>query len=25
MAVEKLTGKVLTDHLEFEEIRGFEV
>jgi len=24
MAVEKLTGKVLTDHLEFEEIRGFE-
>lgn len=24
MAVEKVTGKVLTDHLEFEEIRGFE-
>ncbi len=24
MAVEKLTGNVLTDHLEFEEIRGFE-
>lgn len=24
MAVEKLTGKVLTDHLDFEEIRGFE-
>ncbi|HBE76228.1 MAG TPA: hydrogenase, partial [Firmicutes bacterium] len=24
MAVEKLTGKVLTEHLDFEEIRGFE-
>lgn len=24
MAVEKLTGHVLTDHLEFEEVRGFE-
>ena len=24
MAVEKLTGKALTDHLDFEEIRGFE-
>jgi len=24
MAVEKLTGKVMTDHLDFEEIRGFE-
>ena len=24
MAVEKLTGKVLTDHLDFEEIRGFD-
>ncbi|KNY29938.1 NAD(P)-binding protein [Pseudobacteroides cellulosolvens] len=24
MAVEKLTGNVLTDHLDFEEIRGFE-
>lgn len=24
MAVEKLTGEVLTDHLDFEEIRGFE-
>ncbi|NLI94078.1 MAG: FAD-dependent oxidoreductase [Peptococcaceae bacterium] len=24
MAVEKLTGKVLTDHLDFEEVRGFE-
>lgn len=24
MAVEKVTGKALTDHLEFEEIRGFE-
>ena len=24
MAVEKVTGKPLTDHLEFEEIRGFE-
>ncbi|HEX3030474.1 MAG TPA: NAD(P)-binding protein [Clostridia bacterium] len=24
MAVEKLTGNILTDHLEFEEIRGFE-
>jgi len=24
MAVEKLTGKILTDHLDFEEIRGFE-
>lgn len=24
MAVEKLTGNVLTDHLEFEEVRGFE-
>jgi formate dehydrogenase major subunit len=24
MAVEKLTGKPLTEHLEFEEIRGFE-
>lgn len=24
MAVEKLTGKSLTEHLEFEEIRGFE-
>ncbi len=23
MAVEKLTGKVMTDHLDFEEIRGF--
>lgn len=23
MAVEKLTGKVLTDHLDFEEVRGF--
>jgi formate dehydrogenase major subunit len=24
MAVEKLTGNVLTDHLDFEEIRGFQ-
>lgn len=24
MAVEKLTGKVMADHLDFEEIRGFE-
>jgi formate dehydrogenase major subunit len=24
MAVEKLTGKELTDHLDFEDIRGFE-
>jgi hypothetical protein len=24
MAVEKLTGKVLEDHLDFEDIRGFE-
>lgn len=24
MAVEKLTGNVLTDHLDFEEVRGFE-
>jgi len=24
MAVEKLTGKVLTEHLDFEEVRGFE-
>jgi formate dehydrogenase major subunit len=24
MAVEKLTGEVLTDHLDFEEVRGFE-
>ncbi len=24
MAVEKLTGKALTEHLDFEEIRGFE-
>ncbi|MCX7711485.1 MAG: NAD(P)-binding protein [Clostridia bacterium] len=24
MAVEKLTGNALTDHLDFEEIRGFE-
>jgi formate dehydrogenase major subunit len=24
MAVEKLTGKVLIDHLDFEEVRGFE-
>lgn len=24
MAVEKLTGEVMTDHLDFEEIRGFE-
>lgn len=24
MAVEKLTGQALTDHLDFEEIRGFE-
>lgn len=24
MAVEKLTGHVLTDHLDFEEIRGFD-
>jgi hypothetical protein len=24
MAVEKVTGKPLTDHLDFEEIRGFE-
>lgn len=24
MAVEKLTGTVLTDHLDFEEVRGFE-
>lgn len=24
MAVEKLTGKVYTDHLDFEEIRGFD-
>ncbi len=24
MAVEKLTGKVLEDHLDFEEIRGFQ-
>ena len=24
MAVEKLTGNILTDHLDFEEIRGFE-
>ncbi len=23
MAVEKLTGKVMTDHLDFEEVRGF--
>ena len=23
MAVEKLTGKVITDHLDFEEVRGF--
>ena len=24
MAVEKLTGKPLVDHLDFEEVRGFE-
>jgi len=24
MAVEKLTGKALTDHLDFEEVRGFQ-
>lgn len=24
MAVEKITGKALTDHLDFEEVRGFE-
>lgn len=24
LAVEKLTGKALTDHLDFEEVRGFE-
>lgn len=24
MAVEKITGNVLTDHLDFEEVRGFE-
>ncbi|PNT91316.1 NAD(P)-binding protein [Clostridium thermosuccinogenes] len=24
MAVEKLTGKVMTEHLDFEEVRGFE-
>jgi formate dehydrogenase major subunit len=24
MAVEKLTGEVLTEHLDFEEVRGFE-
>jgi formate dehydrogenase major subunit len=24
MAVEKLTGHVMTDHLDFEEVRGFE-
>lgn len=24
MAAEKLTGKVFTDHLDFEEVRGFE-
>jgi formate dehydrogenase major subunit len=24
MAVEKLTGKILTDHLDFEEVRGFQ-